>query len=373
MNPTRYSLTKQPRNKTELAKKQRGERWKGTWYVRYKLPDGKWSPLKSTGCANKSDAIAKLEAETGPVLGKDTRLDEFTLAFFDYPNGRYITDRRAGGHRASYRSAMAHRTNLEHIKRVLGNPRLRDIDKTATKRLRDTLYAEGRAASTINHVINCLSIVLDAAEDDGIIPAVPKVYRAGGKGSAREVLTVSEARLVLNSKRWRDERERIANVVAAATGLRQGEILGLTRDRVHRDHLDVSQVWDRVSYRLKPATKNGESRVVPISKRVRRELARLIHMSPHRPKWYVFYHDASTVAPYNAAEVTRGLKHVLRAEGIDVAATFHSWRHYANSRMIEAGVPAETVRALIGHRSEGMTMNYYRPGEVAAIVSVQDE
>jgi len=286
--------------------------------------------------------------------------------------GRYVRDRRAGGHRVSYRSAQAHRTNLDHIKRVLGNPRLRDIDKTATKRLRDTLYSEGRAASTINHVVNCLSIILDAAEDDGIIPAVPKVYRAGGKGSAREVLTVPEAHLVLNSNRWRDERERIANVVAAATGLRQGEILGLTVDRVHRGYIDVSQVWDRVSYRLKTATKSGESRVVPISKRVRRELGRLIASTPHRPKWYVFYHDTSTIAPYNPAEVTRGLKHVLRAEGVDVAATFHSWRHYANSRMIEAGVPAETVRALIGHRSEGMTMNYYRPGEVAAIVSVQD-
>jgi len=319
----RYSLTKQPRNKQELAKKKRGERWRGTWYVRWKLPDGTWSPLRSTGCANKQDAIAYAEGESAPVLGKGTRLDEFTESLFDYPDGRYVRDRQAGGHRVSYRSAQAHRTTLAHIKRVLGNPRIRDIARAATKRLRDTLYSEGRAASTINHVVNCLSIVLDAAEDDGIIHAVPKVYRAGGKGSSRAVV-------------------------------------------------DVAQVWDRVSYRLKPATKNGESRVVPISKRVRRELARLIASTPHRPKRYVFYHDNSTIAPYDAAEVTRGLKHVLLAEGVDVPATFHSWRHYANSRLIDAGVPAETVRALIGHRSEGMTMNYYRPGEVAAIVAVQD-
>ncbi len=401
MKTLRYSLTRQPRNKKELEKKKSGQKWIGTWYVRWKLPDGKWTPLRSTNCGNKADATAwcdaqlkksqdeqeKTTATTAATKEKDISLGTYTTGFFDWPNGRYVTDRRAGGHRVSYRSAQTHRIDCKnHVLRILGEEMLlTEITRRETRRLRDTLFQEGKAATTINHVINTLSVILQAAEEDEIIQAIPRIYRAGGGSKKRGSLTREEAQSLLGTpEAWRNDLERIASEIAARTGLRRSELLGLTADRCHRDYIDVSRVWEPVSWKLKETTKGGEARIVPISRRIRSLIVYLLRSSPYR--WeippgsrYVFYHGTNPHAPYDGRELTRGLYHALEHVGMSeeqrqaAGITFHSWRHFANSQMIEAGIPEATVRALIGHQSQAMTMNYYHAQDLARIAAVQDD
>ncbi|WP_234969115.1 tyrosine-type recombinase/integrase [Alkalispirochaeta americana] len=270
--------------------------------------------------------------------------------------------------------------------RILGEKTLlTEITRRETRRLRDRLFQEGKAPATINHVINTLSVILQAAEEDEIIQAIPRVYRAGGGSKKRGALTREEAQSLLGSpEAWRNDLERIASEVAARTGLRRSELLGLTANRCHRDHIDVSHVWEPVSWKLKDATKSGESRIVPISRRVRTLIIQLLRRSPHRwilpaDQQYVFYHETNPRAPYDGREITRGLYHAMEYIGISeeerqaASLTFHSWRHFANSQMIEAGIPEATVRAMIGHQSQAMTMNYYHAQDLARIVAAQDD
>lgn len=377
----RYSLSKRPTTQAEADKKRAGRRWRGVWYVRWRQSDGTYSSAKSTGHENKADAIAWCESQIDADTAGRPRLTlgEYAEGFFDWPDGRYVTDRRAGGHRVSYRSAQSNRTDFQnHVLRLIPpDTLLRDIGRATTRRLRDQLFREGRAPSTINHIVNALSIVLQAAEEDGIIAAVPRMYRAGGSGTPRGVLSMEEARELFASGAWADNRARVANLLAAATGLRQSEIAGLTRDRVHADHVDVRQVWDRNAWRLKPATKNDQPRVVPVSAEIRRELAHLIHASPHGRRGFVFWHKTNPQAPMEPSEMTQALYRALESIGMSEPARkaaridFHSWRHFANSRLVESGIPETTVRAMIGHQSGDMTLNYYHASDLAAIAGVQ--
>lgn len=376
----RYSLSKRPTNAAESEKKKAGTRWRGIWYVQWRRPDRGYSSAKSTGHENKADAVAWCESQIDDdTAGRpDVTLGEYTDGFFDWPDGRYVIDRKAGGHRVSYRSAQSNRTDFaNHVLRLVPPETLvRDVTRVTTRKLRDALYREGRAPSTINHIVNSLSVVLQAAEEDGIIAAVPRIYRAGGSGQPRGVLSLKEARELFLSGAWRCNQERVANLLAAATGLRQSEVLGLVRERVHRDHVDVCQVWDRNAYKLKSATKNERPRIVPISKEIRRELAYLIHANPHGRRGYVFW-SPSPDAPYDGSRVTAGLYHALESIGMSEQARkaaridFHSWRHFANSRLVESGIPETTVRAMIGHQSADMTLNYYHASDLATIAGVQ--
>jgi integrase len=75
--------------------------------------------------------------------------------------------------------------------------------------------------------------------------------------------------------------------------------------------------------------------------------------------------------------ITRGLYRALAEIGIDDAErrrrhlSFHSWRHWLNSQLIEAHVPPEKIRMLTGHSSSEMTLLYYH-AQVDAMADVRD-
>ena len=53
------------------------------------------------------------------------------------------------------------------------------------------------------------------------------------------------------------------------------------------------------------------------------------------------------------------LQRKLQEAGLgDKGLTFHSFRHYFNTKLVASGVRAEKIRAVIGHESEAMTEHY---------------
>ena len=61
---------------------------------------------------------------------------------------------------------------------------------------------------------------------------------------------------------WKDERAKIANMLASVTGMRSGEILALRLQDLGKDCIYVRASWNRAD-KLKP-TKNNEPRTVEI-------------------------------------------------------------------------------------------------------------
>ena len=44
---------------------------------------------------------------------------------------------------------------------------------------------------------------------------------------------------------------RAGNLLAASSGLRQGEIIGLKRSSIHKNHIEVTHSWNNIAQKLK--------------------------------------------------------------------------------------------------------------------------
>jgi integrase len=149
-----------------------------------------------------------------------------------------------------------------------------------------------------------------------------------------------EARVVSAAPAWLRE----LMVFAIHTGMRQGEILGLT--------------WTGVDLFRRTVTvfksKNGERRTIPLNQT---SLELLTHKYGSRlvDTELVFPSEAQT--RLNASNISRSLNLVLeKATMTDFH--FHDLRHTCATRMIQGGVDLYKVQRLLGHKSPIMTQRY---------------
>jgi integrase len=136
--------------------------------------------------------------------------------------------------------------------------------------------------------------------------------------------------------------------VAIHTGLRRGELLSLSWQDIDLERR-VLTVRD---------SKNHETRYVPLCQEATDALGE------HR-LWqtrevggiasHVFVNPRSG-EPYQ--NLRRGFATVLKRAGITRHFTFHGLRHTAASQMVMAGLPLQTVGAILGHRTAQMTLRY---------------
>lgn len=137
---------------------------------------------------------------------------------------------------------------------------------------------------------------------------------------------------------------------ALRTGMRQGEIFGLTWD-------DLDIVKQRVFVRRNfthgqvVTPKNGRHRRIPMSP----ELAEVLRASRHLGGELVFPREDGTHLSGHC--VRRPMDRVIRATGLPRIA-FHDLRHSFASQLVMAGVPIRAVQEFLGHQTLQMTMRY---------------
>ena len=122
--------------------------------------------------------------------------------------------------------------------------------------------------------------------------------------------------------------------IAIATCMRRGEILSL-----EWKHIDFER-----SRALLPTTKNGRSRWVPLSPKVRSVLERL-------PK------EDERVFPITEVAVRQSWDRLRRRAGI-TDLTFHDLRHEVTSRLFELGLGLMEVASITGHKDLRMLRRY---------------
>jgi integrase len=135
---------------------------------------------------------------------------------------------------------------------------------------------------------------------------------------------------------------------ALNTGMRKGEILGLTWDDVDLIH----------GFILLAVTKNGERREIPINGTLRETLETLRRGTIERPRRidipYVFY-DARTGTKYG--NVQKSFNSALKRAKIK-DFRFHDLRHCFASHLVMLGIDLTTVKELLGHKTLTMTLRY---------------
>jgi integrase len=367
------------------------------YYCRFKLPDGNWSTARSTGETSKGRAerwaIDYLQAGKGQIaVNISTTLETLSKDFFSW-SGQWATDKRVRGLRLS--PHHCHQLNnliKGHILPFMGNKRLSNIDRAVIRDFRNSLFKKGYSGNTINKILSALKMLLEAAEDQALIQYVPKIERAALNPKHKGILTIEEVKKLF-SIQWMSEAAHChpsknqfigyaGNLLACSTGLRMGEIQGLVLSDIHLDdgYIYVRRSWDKL-FGLNETTKTGRARNIFIPDTVKAVLSQLIKLNPEpgNPESFVFFAELKPGKPVESRVFTRSLYAALRAIGISEQErrerniTFHSWRHWFNSLLINAKVPLQKIQSLTGHLTVEMTQHYYHLDELSDVVQVVED
>ena len=155
---------------------------------------------------------------------------------------------------------------------------------------------------------------------------------------------------------------RAVVLLAAEIGMRQGEILGLTRDRVDTKLRTITvdrqmQTRKGSGAALKVGAKWGSDRVIPVVEGCNALALIAEHMLAHpsrRPDGLIFTTDEGT--PVRRGTFSCAWRRAQRRTG--ATFRFHDLRAYAVSRMAKDGVRKEVIAEVMGHTVEVMERAY---------------
>ena len=180
-------------------------------------------------------------------------------------------------------------------------------------------------------------------------------------------LTPEQARQLLDTA----DGDRLAGLyaLALATGMPQGELLGLRWEDIDLDarRLYVRHALARVNGKLvllEPKTERSRRTVVLpevavnalLAHRTRQRMERLVAGSRWQETGYVF--TTTFGAPLDAATVTRAFQAALGRASLP-HSRFHDLRHATATFLLAQGFTLEDVKNLLGHSSITLTSNTY--------------
>jgi integrase len=159
--------------------------------------------------------------------------------------------------------------------------------------------------------------------------------------------------------------ERALYLMAAMTGLRQGELLGLRwRDLDLGAHkVRVRQTFVRGEFKGPKSTRGV--RGVPLAPTLEDVLRELRDCSPFIGSDDLVFAHPVTGGPLNRHVVRRRFQRACKRAGVRVVR-FHDLRHTFGTRVAASGeVSLRTLQEWMGHRDAKTTMIYadYQPGE----------
>ena len=340
-------------------------------YVLYKRQNGYWyyyvrrfgnKIRRSTGERRKGRAQTIIEERlaAGDLLGdreraKPKSFAEFAEPFWDYDRCPIIQDKvRRGGH-FSRDFALNRRMNVQkYMIPAFGCKVLPEITPALLNRWLLSLPESHKVKpQTANKQLSTLQQMLDVAVAEGLLDQNParSVKPLVPKTTFRGCYTPEQIKALFKEP-WPDRMAELGCRLAAMTGMRLGEVRGLQGDRIHDDHLIIDRSYNNME-KVK-STKSGKPRIVPIPLRLAQELRDVPNNGP-----FVISYDGTV--PLHNSTISDRLRARMEAVGIDWkkdGLSFHSFRHFFNTRLVAAGVQGEKVRAVIGHEDERMTEHY---------------
>lgn len=332
--------------------KRKGET---TWQARYRDETGKQVTRRF---ARKVDA--------------QRWVDEITTAVV---SGQYV-DPKAGlvplrDYAEAWRKIQAHRpttvlhvetTLRRHIYPTLGHRPIAEIKPSEVQALIKKL-SEVLQPTTIRVAHRYLSSILNAAVADRLVAVSPCKGTRLPKAETRRLEPLA-TEVVHGLISCVPDRYSALVVLAAGTGMRQGEVFGLTLDRIDflRRRLVVDRqlvlVPDRAPYLAPPKTA-ASVRTIPLPEVVLTALSAHVAAYPSSdPRGLVF--TTTTGEGIRRTKFSdRVWRPAVRTCSAPAGTTFHELRHYYASLLIRHGESVKTVQARLGHASAAETLDTY--------------
>ncbi len=261
---------------------------------------------------------------------------------------------------------------LSHIRPALGHRRLRDLTPEMVDHLLRAKADEGMARTSVGRIRSVLGSALKHAQArDHVLrnAAQLAVMPETRPPNERRSLTVDESKLFFAAAKG--ERLEAYFVTALTTGLRPGELGGLTWDNLDLEagRLTVSKSMklEKNTPRLGPTKRaTAPLRTLDLSAwvvtqlRVHRahQAEERLHLGSHwSTDWpgLVFCSEVGT--PLNASHVQRTLNRITSRAGLAHLTTYEL-RHTAASLLIDAGQSVEHVADLLGDNPQTLYRHY---------------
>lgn len=353
------------------------------YYYRFYDVDGQRTMGRSTGETNKAaahQAVVRLIQEGRLDNNKEITFEEYSTDWWIADRCPYVQSLQMRGKVLTKKYIENQRGYLDnHVLPTFKNMRLSAIRTSHIEKWLRERCQLGMSGSAVNHCHSVLRIMLCEAKRLQLIPSNPivDVRPVSYKAPTRTILTLEEAKQLLNenkvSELWADEMTYTANLLAATTGMRQGEVLALRIEDIHNGYITVAHSWDSRYEGLKP-TKTKRIREIPLTTKTARWLLRI---TSGRQSGFVFslngerpiYYKIITKAFYEAL----GKIGITEAERRRRCLNFHSLRHFFNSSM-RGKIPDAILRQLTGHSTEEMTEHYshFRLEDFKPIVVIEE-
>lgn len=367
---------------------------RGLWVGSVDLPpgpDGK-RRRKQVTSKSKAECKAKLDALKANIAdGLDPHSDQVTVATWCKHWLESLAPKTVRPNTlANYRAAVN-----AYIVPAIGRVKLHDLKPHHVREVHDAVAAAGRSSGTALNTHWALSAALGAAVAEEMMVRnpcdrvkAPKVTR-----EKRGALTVEQAQRLLSTCIEHDDPMVSRWAAALMLGARQGELLGLTWDRVDLVKRTANLEWalDRLPmvhgcgdmcgakwasrcpravfdveewFEYIPLYKNlalvdpksdRSRRVVPIPAPLAVLLEEHRERSPENRHGLVWATDEGE--PIDPGADLRAWKSAVRRAGLP-PVVLHEARHSTASILLESGVDQSVIMALLGHSSIITTRGY---------------
>lgn len=360
--------------------RQRGKKW----YYRF-FEDGK--VIERCGGDKKEDALKALNEELNRKYKGYTRPEETKLK--DYLNmwlQNYILDEKSENTYDKYNKVITNKIipsigdiRLCDLKAIHVDKFLRDLKKSKIKKGKNICHLSG---TTIQMYYGILNAALNRAVKLQMIIENPCKYIDTPKRNKYKasILTLQEFRLIYNSLNdtlFEDYIFKLALDISIETGLRRGELCGLTWDSLNFEDnfIDINKALIRIEnqYSISKLKTEGSYRTIPISDELAQKLKKhKTIQSSNKLKYGEFYkkvifnkisydlifrhENGDYIIP---STFLQRLKRLCRYNKIDKNIRWHDLRHTNATYLIESGVNLKVVQDRLGHSLMQTTADTY--------------
>ena len=330
--------------------------------------------------------IAPFEMVADDIIGNDSlplSFSDMTVdEWFEFWIHNIVSDR-------SYNTLRNYKERYNiNVKPVMGKIKVRDVKAMHCQRVLLDMEDEYAGSTIVQTYITMGTLFKSALMNDVIskhpMDGVRFTKRAKSKPDIK-VLTIEEQKTFIEAARW--SRNRDQYILIMETGLRTGELIGLTWDAVDFENktLTIDKTLEyrhsRGTWEAGPPKSIASYRTIPLTARAFNILSRLYDARNHRNeapeldqkleykdrltgkimylnmKDLVFVSSRTGMPTKNSTYNTHlyklcedaGLKHI----------SMHVLRHTYATRAIERGVNPKALQKLLGHASLQVTMDTY--------------
>jgi integrase len=332
-----------------MTRVSRGKVKKRTWSWQGKMRTAWYFDVISNGERLRRQYASQTEAETALDDFREKQRNPTPLQAFT-PHRPVVTLADATEHyltaKARKRTVAEDKRQLEQLKAVFGAETplteitAARISQYKANRLATKSEHTGRplTAAAVNRPLALMRHLLRLAHEEcELLETVPRIrLEKEPQGRIRWLELDEEARLLAACAKSQNKELLAIVTVALETGLRRGELLGLTWDRV-----DMSRGILRLE-----VTKSGKRREVPMRQAVYDVLSALPGTREGRV--------------WRSGNIRTAFEHAVTAAKLDSTFHFHDCRHHFASWFVMRGGNIVALQDLLGHASLSMTRRYSR-------------